>query len=97
MIDLQALKACLLKLPGADSTVSARCDTGITSSHVYSPQLAPHSYTKTVNKNTQRLESLLKVIVTPAVSRSTLSLTSRGPPQLGFRTPQKVSSLITHY
>jgi len=47
MIDLQALKACLLKLPGGDSAV-------------------PASYTKTVNNNTQQLESLLKVIVTPA-------------------------------
>ncbi|KAF9793124.1 Vps53-like protein [Thelephora terrestris] len=47
IIDLQALKACLLKLSGGDTAVSA-------------------SYTKTINKNTQRLESLLKVIVTPA-------------------------------
>ncbi|KAI0266660.1 Vps53-like protein [Gloeopeniophorella convolvens] len=45
LIDLSALKSCLLKLPGETLTTSG--------------------YTRSVTKGTQRLEALLKVIVTP--------------------------------
>ncbi|KAI0075132.1 hypothetical protein K474DRAFT_1691959 [Panus rudis PR-1116 ss-1] len=45
LIDLQAIKASLLKLPGEELVTS--------------------NYTRSVMKNTARLESLLKVIVTP--------------------------------
>ncbi|KAI0339913.1 hypothetical protein BDW22DRAFT_1414917 [Trametopsis cervina] len=45
LLDLQAIKACLMKLPGEAEP--------------------PQSYTRSVNKHTQRLEALLKVIVTP--------------------------------
>jgi hypothetical protein len=67
-----------------------RCE--ITSFRNCSPQLALCSYAKAVNKNTQQLESLLKVIVTPVVSRPLFSLTSRGRPHLCFRILQKASS-----
>ncbi|KAI0688173.1 Vps53-like protein [Cytidiella melzeri] len=46
LLDLQVLKACLLKLPGEAEP--------------------SQSYTRSVNNQTQRLEKLLKVIVTPA-------------------------------
>ncbi|CAL1706403.1 unnamed protein product [Somion occarium] len=46
LIDLQALKASLLRLPGES--------------------LSTTNYTRSVTKNTTRLEALLKVIVTPA-------------------------------
>ncbi|KAH9942364.1 Vps53-like protein [Epithele typhae] len=45
LIDLQAIKACLLKAPGEELSTS--------------------NYTKSVAKQTTRLEALLKVIVTP--------------------------------
>ncbi|KDQ55816.1 hypothetical protein JAAARDRAFT_208588 [Jaapia argillacea MUCL 33604] len=45
LIDLQAIKACLLKIPGES--------------------LASSSYARSVTKSTTRLETLLKVIVTP--------------------------------
>ncbi|KAI0084909.1 Vps53-like protein [Irpex rosettiformis] len=46
LLDLQVVKACLLRLPGEAEP--------------------PQSYTRSVNNHTQRLEKLLKVIVTPA-------------------------------
>ncbi|KAI0305491.1 Vps53-like protein [Multifurca ochricompacta] len=45
LIDLSALKSCLLKLPGETLTTPG--------------------YTRSVTKSTQRLEALLKVVVTP--------------------------------
>ena len=67
-----------------------RC--GVTSFHDCSPHLAPRSYAKAVNKNTQQLESLLKVIVTPVVSHLPFSLTSHGRPHPDFRILRKASS-----
>lgn len=62
LLDIQAVKACLLDLPGTQSeTAASRCATikgiGLT-----------HSYNKYVSKHTGQLETMLKVILAPDVS-----------------------------
>src|SRR6202042_389951 len=65
LIDLQTVKACLLKLPG-DSLTTSRYMI-----FEYQCPLAEFrcsfSYTRSLTKSTARLEALLKVIVTPVV------------------------------
>ena len=65
LIDLQTVKACLLKLPG-DNLATSRC--AMSDTHpLANPQWYVISYTRSLNKSTGRLEALLKVIVTPVV------------------------------
>jgi hypothetical protein len=73
LIDLQTVKACLLRLPG-DSLITSRCTNSKYHFLLADSQFCAFSYTRSLTKSTTRLEALLKVIVTPVVRSLPLTI-----------------------
>ena len=65
LLDLQEIRAALLKLPGDSPATRSDSDPTYSGVNRVDP---PHSFSKTVTKTTTRLETLLKAIIPPAVS-----------------------------